>query len=350
MQDHNVIRLGRIDGLRGVAALGVALAFHAQFLFADPAAAMQWAGPIGNWLAQKGWIFVDLFFLLSGYIFAHVYLPGGSLRSLDGQKQFAIARFARLYPLHLVLLVFTAAAFHAWPSNTLQAFVSHLFMLQVFSEPIGQSFVGPSWSISVEVFCYLLFALAASRSDRALNIACVVLVLAAFSLLFFDVSGTWDASGRLARGVQGFFLGVLMWKGRDLLGRFPKLVLIALMVLGFWIAPPIRNSILPFSTLVLPAALLLALRLDFFERKPLIWLGDRSYAIYLIHIPLKDVIIAMVGPFDSGNLLTVIVALAAFVALTLAASDVAYRRLEKPARTYLRSVWEKNSAPAVVTP
>jgi peptidoglycan/LPS O-acetylase OafA/YrhL len=76
---RSVTRLTRLDGLRGVAACGVVFTYHASLLFAGrqlPGA--EWISPLG-WLRQWGWTFVDLFFVLSGYIFAHVYRGGAAL-------------------------------------------------------------------------------------------------------------------------------------------------------------------------------------------------------------------------------------------------------------------------------
>lgn len=69
-------RLTRLDGLRGIAACVVAFAYHPRSLFAPEL--FTGHGALLAWLSHWGWAFVDLFFLLSGYIFAHVYLAGKS--------------------------------------------------------------------------------------------------------------------------------------------------------------------------------------------------------------------------------------------------------------------------------
>lgn len=159
-------RLARLDGMRGIAAFGVAFFYHARALF--PEGALDTGNRLLDWPHVYAWLFVDLFFVLSGYVFAHVYLGRGGLRSEADLVDFAVARFARLYPLHLVMLLVSAVAF--WgvkPENTPLAFIGHLFMLQAMVEPVANTFIGPSWSLSVEVVCYLLFALAAVKGAGA---------------------------------------------------------------------------------------------------------------------------------------------------------------------------------------
>ena len=121
-------RLLRLDGLRGVAAAGVLI--HHIFIFYAP-----WqfsAAPFAQvalWIQHFGWTLVDLFFVLSGYVFAHVYLRDEALRSQEGMVSFWVARIARLWPLHLTMLVLIAIVHPANQANTVYAFFAHLAML-----------------------------------------------------------------------------------------------------------------------------------------------------------------------------------------------------------------------------
>src|SRR5579864_1881132 len=93
------IRLARLDGLRGIAATGVML--HHIFLFFFPwQFTIEPFSQVASWIHDFGWSLVDLFFILSGYVFAHVYLRDNALRSKEGMATFWIARIARLWPLH----------------------------------------------------------------------------------------------------------------------------------------------------------------------------------------------------------------------------------------------------------
>lgn len=331
-------RLTRLDGLRGIAACVVAFAYHPRTLFAPEL--FTGHGAVVSWLSHWGWTFVDLFFLLSGFIFAHVYLPGGKLALPGALGQFAVARIARLYPLHLLTLLVVASFAWTEPENTLVAFLMHLGMLQAFVRPVPDTFNGPAWSLSVEACCYLLFAFAAMRGNgarlRVITGLAIMLGLAEL-LLNGQPEGPWVADN-LPRGLLGFFLGQVLWHCRACLARLPGIMLAAVMVTGLAMPTGAWSSLLPLVLLAFPAGLLLALRQPWLDWRVMRWLGDRSYAIYLIHVPVFAAIKLWlpVVPAGAGWALPLY---AGIVALILLLSDLAYRFYEMPARQALRAAW-----------
>ncbi|MDL2352511.1 MAG: acyltransferase [Pseudomonadota bacterium] len=339
---HATTRLGQLDGLRGLAACAVAFLYHPQALFTP--AALADAGPLLGWFHRFGWTLVDLFFVLSGYLFAHVYRGGLVLQDRDAARRFAFARVARLYPLHLVMLMVCAALFFGQPGNTALAFAGHLMMLQDFLPAPGQSFDGPAWSISVECVCYALFMLGASAGQVALRRLSWVLGAGALALLAWRglPGGPWDADD-LLRGLAGFFVGQLVWRGRNGLERVPSAVLIVTVVAGLVLADGPWSAIPPLTLLTWPAALLLALRLPQIGSAPLLWLGSRSYAIYLIHEPVIALARRWFGILD-GGLGQVLAAHLALVVVVLALSDLALRMIERPAQRAIL-IWCKRRDP-----
>lgn len=330
------VRLARLDGLRGIAACVVA-GYHLQIFYYNGLSAF--FGGVAGWFFQWGWTFVDLFFVISGYIFAHVYRGGEDLRTGRQLGDFAVARFARLYPLHLAMLLIVALLDWGKPDNTIAIFLCHLFMLQGLVPGADAGFVGPSWSISVEMLCYFLFALAACSGKRTLTLVSVALVvLSAAKLAVFGLpGGPWGAD-RVVSGILGFFIGQLLWRHRDGLARVPTIVLVATLAAGVMIDTGRYSSLLTLNLLAWPSALLLTLRIRAFEAPPLRYLGDRSYGIYLIHYPVLNILFARIGKSQASTA-SVVILYASFAIIVLILSDIAHRLIERPARRAVRETW-----------
>ena len=335
------MRLTRLDGLRGLAACGVAFLYHPQSLF-SPETLAQAPRPL-LWFQDWGWTLVDLFFLISGFIFAHVYLQESGAIPRERMAHFAVARFARLWPLHALMLAVCALLFHADPGNTMLAFVAHVLMLQAFVQPVAHTFDGPSWSISVEMVCYVLFALAAAGGRRTLRwvtAAAIVVALLHF-LLQGRPGGPWVGDD-VPRGLLGFFLGQLLWQLRDRLAPAPVAVLVCILVFGLSLDMGRMSSLLPLCLSAWPALLLLTLRAPWMGSAPMRWLGDRSYGIYLVHYPLLLVIERSWAPFG-GGMATVWAVTIAFAATVLVLADLCYRLVEAPCRRAIRDAWDQRA-------
>ncbi len=338
-------RLVRLDGLRGLAALGVAL--HHVFLhfanwpFAESLLTLPLAAT-AHWLQLWGWTMVDLFFVLSGYVFGHVYLRGSALSNRGGLADFAIARFARLYPLHLVLLLLIALFTFGTGANTPLAFGANLIMAQAFIMPFAASFDQPAWSLSVECLCYLLFALSAFAGRSALLWASGIAALWGAAMLYAhgQPGGPWVADA-VPRGLLGFFLGQALWHGRGWLTLIPAPVLAFGVIAGLWFQTGACSPLLPLTLIAWPSALLLCLKSNLMGSRVMVWLGDRSYGIYLVNLPIVMSALELVdrtalSPWSAAAWQT------GLVALTLLASEAAYRLIECPARRAIRAGWHRH--------
>ena len=96
---------------------------------------------------------VSFFFVLSGFVMMQAYAQKKSLHKLH----YWICRVARIAPAYLLALLLAALFFNKPELNNTLALGLNLTFLQAWFPPYPLSFNGPSWSLSVEMFLYLLF-------------------------------------------------------------------------------------------------------------------------------------------------------------------------------------------------
>ena len=149
-------KLEALTGLRFFAAASIVL-FHLQGQFGMP------TGAFHHWPADNA---VSLFFVLSGFILTYVY---PSLEPGTGTARFWVARFARVWPAHLVSLLLVCLLLTGFPNaDQLTFWITNLLLVQAWI-PLGEfffSYNAPSWSISTEVFFYLIFPFLIANFSR----------------------------------------------------------------------------------------------------------------------------------------------------------------------------------------
>lgn len=303
-KQHPDLRI--LTPLRGIAALWVVV-YH----FGDQYLPALQPGPAGN-LLGKGYLAVDLFFMLSGFVLTHVYHADFARFDPGRYRDFLAARVARLYPLHLVvLLAFVATAvaghllefartghFERLPlegAHSVLAFIANVLMLQGLAA--GElSWNYPSWSISVEFLAYLMFPLALGpiwRADRrrAAQMAIALGIgIVGFAWLARGDFNQWDGPLALARCLPEFLLGSLLYtalRRPALARRFGTdrvaIALLALVALLLHVGAPDLVSVMFFAALVLSLAANHGQVQALLDQPLLVRLGELSYAIYLIH-------------------------------------------------------------------
>ena len=182
-----------LTSLRGLAAFAV-MAFHFTPMMA------------GFSLFSRGFLGVDLFFLLSGFILAHVY--SGRLRL----GPFLSARFSRTYPLHLFTIALLLPALGRGEAFSATALACNLSMTQVLcGGPLSWNPV--SWSLSAEWISYLAFPLLLRpvlTSPRwvagAAMLACAGILVAVSPITDLD----HYRIGALARSFPEFLAGMIL--------------------------------------------------------------------------------------------------------------------------------------------
>jgi peptidoglycan/LPS O-acetylase OafA/YrhL len=351
-------RLVPLDSLRGFASLGVALFSHFQHFGGDPSRYPFRQLTYVRWLYVNSWLFVDLFFILSGIVLTFRYLEPLSTQRIRGHE-FFVLRLSRLYPLHVVTLLVCAAV--EWSlmglhrpmviyekNNDLYHFFLHLTYMHLWFER-GWAYNEPSWSVCGEIFVYLLFFLFASRRPKSYPLACIATVI-----LGITVQTSWSLpflNENTARAMVGFFVGSLMFQGMQrcdsagygsILGLVSLAALVLVSALAYWIGYDvwIGGKPLPNSLVVFPLVILVSLKVRPLARllsvRPLAFLGDISYAVYLVHVPLQMITLSVARAHDIAIPTSKPELLWAYMAVLILVATAVHYGLERPARRWLR--------------
>ena len=344
-----------LTGIRGVAALLVAV-YH---LNGPEAPAALRIGGLGGVIVAHGYLAVDLFFVLSGYVIALSY--GEMLRSWDARSyaRFLIRRIARVYPLYAAITLAMGALLalgvsHEPVGRLGPALGFNLLMVQAWG--FAASIDGPAWSISTEWAAYLLFPLLAAvtlfgrpRAALATGVAATACVIAMAWLPSAEPArnGPLDIYGpgiSVARCIAEFSLGLIAFRlaGDATVRRFARHPASGVLIAGGIAALLMRPGTDLFLVALFPP-MVLALALGtgpvqrFFGCAPVFLAGELSYAIYLLHARFlrpRDVLDAKLIPLF-GEAAPVITMIAIYAALLIGAW-LAFRWLEKPSRAYVR--------------
>jgi peptidoglycan/LPS O-acetylase OafA/YrhL len=361
-----VSQLPSLTALRGLAALWVVL-FHYTALYFPRLDITSHSSLIG-----KGYLAVDLFFMLSGFVMTHVYYRAFCQSVKENYRSFLVARIARLYPLHLVVLVsFVATALLVQllayastgsaeripltGSRSVAAAVANIFMLQGLSaEHLSWNF--PSWSISVEFMAYLAFPLILPwvwRASAHVKVILLLIIAAALSLFAYLSGGDFNQWGGplvLLRCLPEFLLGALIYSAyrADLLTDWFEadavaLVTLAVAVLCLHLRAPDLLIVALFPVLVLAAVGNTGNFARAINTAPLVWLGEVSYSLYLIHGFVQYTATQALGHFgvhDNADLSigTSAALLVLMLTACFAGAHLSYRGIEIGCRKHLRAV------------
>ncbi|MCP3380868.1 MULTISPECIES: acyltransferase [unclassified Bradyrhizobium] len=373
-----------LDSIRGIAAVTVVI--HHVILMPTFLAAF----PNRSWIDcaffRSGGFLVDLFFVLSGIVMSLSYLQTDFGRF--SLRDFMVRRFARVYPLHIVMLlvlllfrlariglglvmagvVVTAPA--AFEVNNGYSFFLNVFLLHSLGFVQYLNWNAPSWSISVEFYTYLVFGLMLLAAQRLNSLAwfyvgAVALAIGSWLILTLviatpqlDVQFDWG----LLRCFTSFFLGVLTVKAvealpRDISPAFQGGIQLAAAVAAVahvslteaypWASylAPVTFAVLLGSLLAFPKAAVVPATLTI---RPLLWLGQRSYSIYMVHafvVLLAEYFVRAAGKPAVDRLEAIHPGLAPTLNLlivlgaVLALSQLTYRWIELPGSRLVRNMF-----------
>lgn len=306
-------------------------------------------------LISEGHLAVDFFFVLSGFILTHAHLRQIRTTGLE-VRPFLVKRLARIYPMHLATLLFFVALIGVLDVVGLhllkperynsEQFLLNLLLMQGWETRDTGAWNFPSWSVSAEWFAYLLFPVLSSLIVlRLARLRAELLVAAALAFLvacwaaaplllrtdFFDLHSNFG----YVRILPEFLLGIALYR----LGTERRLAALE----GRWAMPLIGAAIFVAALLQweLPLVLLLSTlilaaaetsrqgRRGWLAASGMIYLGEISYSVYMVHVPVATVLLR--GAIMMLGRLPVWVIPPAML-VTVAVAMVSHRLIEVPGR------------------
>ncbi|MEN0054106.1 MAG: acyltransferase [Mucilaginibacter sp.] len=384
-----------LDAIRGFAAIIVVIYHWQLFYYANDT----WVSskidktalpfyPYLSVIYNDAVVAVDLFFLLSGFVFFWLYADRIATRKINFRK-FIIFRISRLYPVHFATLLLVAAlqwlmfknAGHYFiiQFNDTYHFILNLLFMQSWGIEKGASFSGPSWSASVEVFLYLVFFVICYQKLQNKKWLLFLFIPAGVFLQYYYTL--------IGKGMYSFFLGGLvyylyLWMIKENRAQKYLSVLTVFTVL-FWVLffVEYRFSFLQdiwsklylhafpnktlesaqsafdlgkkfaFRTFLSPCTII---TLTLWEtckgmlNKKWALLGNCSYAMYLIHFSLQITFVLIINAFHINRLvLRSPITLIVFFLILIPLSLIIHYYFELPTQEKLRNIFVKAKSPNV---
>ena len=323
---------------------------------------------------EKGYLGVELFFTLSGFILCHVYLSSvGEGRFKYGS--FLWARLARVYPLHLAtlagvgLLAAAALAIGFSIDHNILSWVSlpaNVLMLHAWGLAPVAGWNHPSWSISAEWFAYLSFPafawLALKLRDRPYAaLAGAVVLMAALYAGFEAVAGFPLTRATIAWGalriVPCFALGCatyLVWRAgaadRRNQAALGAVFFGAGIAISAQFGAPDCVIVAGFAGLILSLAKLARSGSSFGSHPAFVYLGEISYSVYMICIPWQLLFVNVAAKIlHLSDKKLPWYAWVFFIASLVPLSAASYHLIEKPARHRMKLMADKRRDHAFAT-
>jgi peptidoglycan/LPS O-acetylase OafA/YrhL len=310
-------RLLELDGIRGIAISAVFLFHLSQFSHQINGTLF---GKIVIAACDLGWVGVDLFFVLSGFLITSILLD---TKDTPGYfKNFYARRLLRIFPLYYLILASVAVLFLAFPG--MRTWYGDVYSSQAWywadlqnwlsaahsGAAFNPGFLGHFWSLAIEEQFYLFWPFLVWCLDRRsllavctglvvlplgirLAVACVDTSNAAQQLLYFSTVTRFDS---LAMGaIVAICLGIEIPKFRlrfySMVIGVPSLVALAFIVThgprDFWGNLPLETIGLTFTGAASVALVLYGLGGAFFLKWTVLrTIGKYSYALYIFHLPV----------------------------------------------------------------
>ena len=310
-----------------------------------------------NFLFSQANLGVSFFYLLSGFVMMIAYKKKQTISSTEYFQN----RFARVYPLYVLALL---VCFFIFSANNKTALGLGLLGLQAWSPRYALDLNVPGWSISVEAFFYLTFPFLFNNFYRrqSFKTVCIgigivwVLSQVAFHLLINSKSYQPYPSNEYAFAhyfpllhlnefLVGNLLGLLycrLTKGKNYDIHLVVLAFSILALLKLNLPVNYHNGLL--AILFGPFIYLLALNTgkitSVFSKKPMVYLGEISYGVYILQFPVYIFCQRLFNTKNSDGWFY------SYVGILLGASVICYHVVENPLRELLKARHKKVVKPS----
>jgi len=337
-------KITSIELLRFLSALAVVL-YHYNTVFNHQNTSLTGMLPLDLLFSnfyKYGYYGVEVFFIISGFVFSHMYLV---VKKKISAKAFFIKRFARLYPLHfatlIIFLFFVFLDFNFYQEYfdknqvyiDLYHFTLQLFFISHWGFEEGFSYNVPSWSISLEIGIYIFFFLIIDYLKKfRVKLSVVIVILCFIFYKLENVNFIFDEYILL------FFMGVIIY-------QIPKIIsLTPLRITAFFCL--IISFVGNFKALLFcPSLMILVLSFENYVQKKSIKnyflkLGSISYSLYLLHYPLMLIFLL----FEKKNFINYDFYYSPyffifFIFILLFISSISFYFFEKPLNKKIRSIF-----------
>lgn len=356
-----------IDGLRGIAALGIGICAHYYFWL--PEENYPLLNALTSWVWFHAGYLVDLFFVISGFVMALAYRD----RIAQGKVEFvpyARKRLERFYPLMVVTLFITlflqlihehfTGLFFMYDiiyDNSLLSFILNLLCLQG-TTLINSSFNAPSWYLSTIFILYIAFYVITyfAGKYKKVNLAYwgmvlfgIVAGIKGLPLVFFN-----------SRGLIAFFMGCLLYSFCEYVRSLDKKVIrcwnivaiaILLIILGIGILKgtvyfaAYNQIIMIYELVIWPMLVFLAVMCNplktLLKLSPIQYLGKISFSMYLIHFPVMIALETVNVVFHLNLLYETKKVLLLYVVLVFVGTIACHYLIEQPLNRWTKCIEQR---------
>ena len=360
--------LKALTGIRFWAAL------YVVFYHFAPSGMRQWSPNVAQFIAC-GHVAVGLFFILSGFVLTYSYIGIGGLTLR--LQQFWSARVARIYPVYLLaFLIAFPLYFHfglreGFGTTWFSTVLTQISLTQAWSPDTALAYNFPAWSLSAEAFFYLTFPFAAVRisrlsSRKVMLVAAISWMIGLTAVVYYSIVAhqlretgldieqvypRWltalktNPLARLHEFIIGICLGLLFERGyrisRTVTWAGALLLLAVLCISDSIPFPVLSNGILdPLFAVVIVG--LASVTGSLLCHPTMLLLGEASYALYIIHDPLRRCM-TILNHSTLNTQENTILFFVLYLLVVIPASIGAFLLVEKPARKFLQRNLSKST-------